>query len=35
MKEYFQLLEEFFIESTGTTPEKFSRDNVFGDRVRR
>jgi len=35
MKEYFQLLEEFFIEVTGTAPDKFAVGETFGDRVRR
>jgi len=35
MKIYFQLLEEFFIEATGTTSEMFSKDESFGDHVRR
>jgi hypothetical protein len=35
MKEYFELLEEFFIEATGTKPEKFASKESFGDRIRR
>lgn len=35
MKKYFQMLEEFFMEATGTTPNKFVVNETFGERIRR
>jgi hypothetical protein len=35
MKEYFQLLEEFFVQVTGTASDKFAVEESFGERVRR
>ena len=35
MKDYFQLLENFFIEATGSKPEKFARTMSFGEQVRK
>ncbi|MBW1938615.1 MAG: hypothetical protein JRI67_07610 [Deltaproteobacteria bacterium] len=35
MKEYFQMLEDFFLDVTGTSVNKFVVNETFGERVRR
>ncbi len=35
MKDYFQLLDNFFLEATGTPANKFAANEAFDDRIRR
>ena len=35
MRDYFQLLEDFFVEATGIKPEKFAQEMSFSDRIHR
>jgi hypothetical protein len=35
MKDYFQILEDFFIEATGTQPEKFAVKVSFSEQIRK
>jgi hypothetical protein len=35
MKDYFRMLEEFFLNVTGTSVDKFADNETFGERVRR